>query len=297
MGRAAERAMSRGLDHIVHAVRDLDAAAALYERLGFVVGTRNRHDWGTHNRIVQFDGFFIELLTLGDPERLGSDGLSTLFGRFHQTFLERGEGLSMLLLAGTDAAADARAFSEAKIAASGPLRFERQGRRPDGTPVKLAFSLAFARDPAAPAAGFAVCQHHFPENFWNPDFQVHPNTACGVAGAVLVADNPADHHIFLSAFAGERELQSTSSGVAVKTVRGDIRIMDAAAFHSHFGAPPPDPAGGMTLAALRLFVRDMDAADAVLQRAGVALRRRAGRRVVGPQAAFGATLVFEPAAD
>jgi hypothetical protein len=35
--------MSRGLDHIVHAVRDLEAAADLYRRLGFTVGARNRH--------------------------------------------------------------------------------------------------------------------------------------------------------------------------------------------------------------------------------------------------------------
>lgn len=46
--------MPRGLDHIVHAVRDLDAAAALYKSLGFTVGARNRHPWGTHNYIVQF---------------------------------------------------------------------------------------------------------------------------------------------------------------------------------------------------------------------------------------------------
>ena len=56
--------MPRGLDHIVHAVRDLDAAADSYRRLGFTVGARNRHPWGTHNYIVQFPGFFIELLTL-----------------------------------------------------------------------------------------------------------------------------------------------------------------------------------------------------------------------------------------
>ncbi len=30
--------MARGLDHIVHAVRDLDAAADFYRRLGFIVG-------------------------------------------------------------------------------------------------------------------------------------------------------------------------------------------------------------------------------------------------------------------
>ena len=76
--------MARGLDHIVHAVRDLDVAAALYERLGFVVGTRNRHPWGTHNRIIQLPGFFIELLTVAEPEKLGPDGFARLFGEFNR---------------------------------------------------------------------------------------------------------------------------------------------------------------------------------------------------------------------
>src|SRR6186997_2539258 len=60
--------MPRGLDHIVHAVRNLDAAADLYRRLGFTVGARNRHPWGTHNHVVQFPGFFIEVLTVAEPE-------------------------------------------------------------------------------------------------------------------------------------------------------------------------------------------------------------------------------------
>ena len=68
--------MARGLDHIVHAVRDLDAAAELYRHLGFQVGARNRHPWGTHNHVVQFPGFFIELLTLAEPDKLDSDGFA-----------------------------------------------------------------------------------------------------------------------------------------------------------------------------------------------------------------------------
>ena len=67
--------MPRGLDHVVHAVRDLEAAAELYRRLGFTVGTRNQHSWGTHNHLVQLPGFFLELLTVAEPQKLGSDGL------------------------------------------------------------------------------------------------------------------------------------------------------------------------------------------------------------------------------
>src|ERR1700758_4061106 len=103
--------MPRGLDHLVHVVRDLDAAAALYQRLGFTVGARNRHPWGTHNRIVQLPGFFIELLTIGEPEKITPPTPDTVsFGAFTRDFLARGEGLAMLVLEGKNAAADAKAF-------------------------------------------------------------------------------------------------------------------------------------------------------------------------------------------
>ena len=46
--------MTRRIDHLVVAVRDLDGAGRFYERLGFQVGARNRHPWGTENRLVQF---------------------------------------------------------------------------------------------------------------------------------------------------------------------------------------------------------------------------------------------------
>ncbi|WP_204314476.1 hypothetical protein, partial [Klebsiella aerogenes] len=71
------------------------------------------------------------------------------------------------------------------------------------------FSLGFVRDEASPHAAFAVMQQHNPQAFWNAAFQSHENTASAVLGAVLIADNPTDHHIFLTAFTGERELRST----------------------------------------------------------------------------------------
>lgn len=285
--------MPRGLDHIVHAVRDLEEAAELYRRLGFTVGERNRHSWGTHNRLVQFPGVFIELLTVAEPAKLGADGFSNLFGRFNQSFLSNQEGLSLLLLESDDAAADAALFQSSGIGASEVMTFEREGNRPDGAPVKVAFSLAFARDAGAPGVGFAVCQHHLPENFWNPVFQQHPNTARGIASVVLVAENPSDHHIFLSAFTGVRDLHATSSGVSASTPRGEIKLMDPAAFRSHFGTEPPDISQGARLAALQFRVRDRAALEAALNRGGVAASSRMGSTVVAPQIAMGATLMFQ----
>ena len=284
--------MPRGLDHIVHAVRDLDAAAELYRRLGFTVGARNRHPWGTHNQLVQLPGFFVESLTVAEPEKLGSDGFSTLFGRFNQSFLSRHEGMSILLLEGSDAAADAAAFKSAGIAASDAMRFEREGKRPDGSTVKVAFSLVFARDAGAPEAGFATCQQHFPEHFWNPAFQQHANTASGIAAVVLVAENPSDHHIFLSAFSGVRDLHATSSGVTAATPRGDIKVMDPAAYRSHFGTEPPDVSHGARLAALQFRVRDRAALVAALRAGGITFASHMEQIVVPPERAMGATIVF-----
>ena len=173
------------------------------------------------------------------------------------------------------------------------MKFEREGRRPDGSAVKVAFSLAFARDVGAPAASFAVCQQHFPENFWNLAFQQHANTASGIAGVVLVAENPTDHHIFLSALSGVRDLSATSSGVTASTPRGDIKVMDPSAFRSHFGTEPPDVSEGARLAAMQFRVRDRSALVARLQSSGIKFASRMERIIVGPEQAMGATMVLE----
>ena len=58
------------------------------------------------DRVVQLNGSFIELLTVAEPDKLGTDGLSQLFGAHNRDFLARQEGLSGLLLESRDAAAD-----------------------------------------------------------------------------------------------------------------------------------------------------------------------------------------------
>jgi catechol 2,3-dioxygenase-like lactoylglutathione lyase family enzyme len=263
--------MPRGLDHIVHAVRDLDAAAELYRGLGFTVGARNRHPWGTHNHIIQFPGVFIELLTLAEPDKLDADGFSVLFAKYNDDFAKRGEGLSMLLLESKDARADEAAFRAAGIAASEGMRFEREAKRPDGSPVKVGFSLAFADDTLAPHIHFATCQQHFPENFWNPAFQKHANGVTGVAGVVAVAEDPARHLEFMQNFVGATGGR-TGEGFTIATPRGSIEVTTPAAFEQRFGEPAPDVARGARLAALRFSGRDL----------------AAGRHSV-----LGATLVFE----
>jgi Glyoxalase-like domain len=244
--------LPRGFDHIVHAVHDLDAAGELYQSFGFTVGARNKHPWGTHNRIVQLDGAYIELLMVAEPEKIVPHGpRSFSFGAFHRDALLRGQGLNMLLLHADDAKADADEFCSAGIGDFDVFHFERQGQKPDGAVVKLAFSLVFAADPNAPNVGFGACQHFFPENFWNKAFQHHANGAKRIAGVVMVANEPARHREFFKAYTGADNIRDSGEGFAIDLPNGAIDMMTPAAFDRSYGQPAPDTSRGARIAAMR----------------------------------------------
>jgi hypothetical protein len=286
--------MPDGLDHIVHAVRDVDAAADFYVRAGFTTGGRNRHPWGTHNRIVQLKNCYIEILEVAEPAKIVPHGTRFFsFGAFNRDFLAHREGFSMLLLNSRDAARDARAFEASGIGGFDVFDFAREGKRPDGGTVKLAFSLAFAAEPNSPDLCFAVCQHHFPENFWNPAFQSHANGAQRVPGVVMVANNPAGFQGFLKAYTGVGEVDSGAGRLAARPATGDIDILEPSAARDHLGIPVKASDDGLTLNAMRFAVADLAQTEALHRQNGLAVRRRGERLIVPPEEAFGATLIFE----
>jgi glyoxalase-like protein len=285
-----------GLDHIVHAVRDLDAAADFYVHAGFTVGGRNRHPWGTHNRIVQLKNCYVEILEVAEPEKIVPHGpRSFSFGAFTRDFLARGQGFSMLLLNSKDAHADARAFEAGGIGPFDVFDFAREGKRADGSTVKLAFSLAFAADPNSPDVRFAACQHHFPENFWNPAFQTHANGTQCVAGVVMVANDPAGHRDFLKAYIGQGDVTSNAAGLTAPTENGDIEIMTPSAARGLLGFPVKASGEGITLNAMRFTVGNLAQTETLHRQNGVVAKRHGDRLIVAPDGAFGATLIFEAA--
>ncbi|MCB4771526.1 VOC family protein [Ancylobacter sp. Lp-2] len=289
--------MARGLDHVVHVVRDLEAAGELYDMLGFTVGARNRHPWGTQNRIVQTPGFFLEVLEIAEPDHIPPHGETSLsFGAFNRDFLaERGPGLSMLVLEGRDPAAEKAEFDAAGFGGLDVFDFERTAKRPDGSDVEVAFSLAFARDPASPQTGFFTCTQRQPENFWVPDLQRHMNGTTGVAGVVLAAEDPAAHLDFLATFTGAAFRRAVEGWYIAETPRGRVEVLNPKLFNDRFGvAAPAGP--GLHLAAVRFAVTDIDRTRKRLGSSRMTAEEIEGVIVVGPKAALGAMLVFEPAA-
>lgn len=287
--------MARGLDHVVHAVKDLEAAGELYDLLGFTVGTRNRHPWGTHNRVVQTPGFFMELLEVAEPDAIPPHEAELFsFGAFNRDFLASvGPGLSMLVLEAKDPAADKALFDAAGIGGFRLFDFSRIGRRPDGSDAQVAFTLAFAREQGSPHAGFFTCRQRIPENFWAPDLQRHMNGVTGVAGVVLTAAEPEAHLGFLSTFTGAGFRRAMTGWHLAQTPRGTVDIMSNALFRERYGAGPAEQ--GLRVAAVRFAVEDIARTRKRLASSRMAAEEIEGVIVVGPKAGLGATLVFEPA--
>lgn len=275
----------RRIDHLVIAVRDLDGTADFYRRLGFQVGARNRHPWGTENRLVQFRSSFLELITTGDDPTLiapHGDGVFS-FGAFVRDSLARRDGFPMLVLDSDDAKGDAAAFSAAGIGEFEPFFFERTGVRPDGTPTHVAFTLAFAADPLAPEVGYFVCQQHFPENFWNPAFQIHANGAQNVSAVTLTTGQPQAHTGFLSAFAGSTAETGADGSITVPLRGGRITA-------TALGADASPRLTGFTVQ-----VPSLTATATLLQEAGVPFSDSPDRLTIGPETAYGTAIVFEQA--
>jgi catechol 2,3-dioxygenase-like lactoylglutathione lyase family enzyme len=286
--------MTRRIDHLVVAVHDLDQAGSFYQRLGFQVGARNRHPWGTENRIVQLPSSFIELITVGEGAAIAPHRASAFsFGAFVQDYLRGREGLAMLVLDSQDAKADAALFSESGIGSFEPFHFERSGRRPDGSETKIAFTLVFTSAENSPKAGFFVCQQHFPENFWNPEFQRHDNKATQISSVTLAAPSPERLRSFLRAFSGVQPASPDGDDLSFRLGESHIDVLtpdDAAEIYGSVEAELDQP----SFVAFAVRVEDIHRQAQGLDSADIPYQHIGSRLIVPASAAFGVAIAFEP---
>jgi catechol 2,3-dioxygenase-like lactoylglutathione lyase family enzyme len=278
----------RPFDHLVLAVRDLDAAAAFYRALGFHVGARNRHPWGTQNHIIQLNGAFLELISTGERFDSASGGP---FAYELSRYLSRREGMAMLVLRSLDADADAAAFARAGVGA-GRFDFGRKGVDAQGRPVDVGFRLAFARSPLIDDAGFFVCEQTAPQSFWSKAAQTHDNGARRLSAVSMAAADPSDHAEFLSAFTRQREMSATSFGLEIDLGEGGaLETLTPQALDFRYG--PDALAPGARLAAFRVQIDDLAQMRTRLAACGVPFSEKPDLLVVPAATAAGVAIGFE----
>ena len=276
----------RGIDHAIIGVRDLDAARAQFERLGFTAAPLGNHvGKATANHCIMFADSYLELLGINEPEHPDTLGLDA--------FLEaRGEGLVKIALGTPDADA-ARADIEAQgFSPTGPDDLARPlTDRPDAI---VRFRNLQIPEKETGGLGTFLCGHKTPELMRPPGTMDHGNAARNLAAAAAVVDD-------VGAVAGPwaRLLGRPADGGKLDVGRGHVYLAvptDAAGSPGPYGPlPDPLPARPFYLG-LRIEVASIGAVKEALGRGGIAPASEApGRIRIAPEDACGVRLEFAEA--
>jgi catechol 2,3-dioxygenase-like lactoylglutathione lyase family enzyme len=270
-----------GIDHVVVLVRDLDAAAATFARLGFALTPRGRHSIGTQNHCLMFERDYLELLAVVEPHPV-----TTAFAEF----LVVAEGAGAIAFSSDDAAAAHASLQADGIAAQAPVDFSRPVALPGGS-RDARFRIVQLANEATPGCRAFLCQHFTPEVVWRDEYRNHPLGVVGLAGVTIATDAPDD-----TARAWDRVL-GTATAVASRERRlraGSAEIVFEGSKARRIAPATPLARAVPYIAALRLRVRDRATAAGVLERAGFDARRLAdGSLAIAAEQAHGVALVFD----
>jgi len=184
--------MLLGLDHLVIAVTDPDAAAAeLEQRVGLACTGGGRHpSWGTYNRLAWFGDTYAELIGVFDPALTSTGTVS----RVVAAALDGGtSGLATYALASSDLAGD---LVRLRSSGSDLSDIEIRSRtRPDGEVVRWSATFPGELDAAGPPF---VIEHELAGAEWGPAVRaeraafVHPaGGPATVATLTLPVPDPA----------------------------------------------------------------------------------------------------------
>lgn len=274
-----------GLDHALVGVRDLEAARAAFERLGFTLSARGRHiGWGTANYCLMFAEDYVELLGIADPAR---------FTNNLDIFLETREGVMGIAFATGDAAGAADALREAGIAADGPKDLKRILELPEGD-AEPAFKLVYLPEDATPGAPSFVCQHLNRDLVWRAAWLDHPNGARALRSVTGVVADPGALAIHYGGLFGFDRVWVSDGAVQVETGGARLRFTTRgwlSRLYPGLAGLPDHPLPW--LAGLRIEVGDVGATAALLEAAGVTCARDGASLLrVPPEAACGVLLEF-----
>lgn len=276
-----------GVDHVVVAVRDLDAAAATWARLGFTVSPKGLHSphMGTANYTIMFGEDYLELIgVVAETDQ----NVPT------RKFLAEREGIERTAFTARDAAAGAAELRARGLDAIGPVSFGRPVDLPGGGTADANFSVfRWPLDQRPAGMRIFACQHHTREAVWIPELQRHANGAGRIARVDLLSADPkaaADHMAGLIDQPATREADG-SYRVPSGSTRADFVFLDSAILASRYPANvlaglPASGAVGLVIA-----TSDIAAAAQALGAAGVS---HDGAVIAPPSAATGVIVSFVP---
>lgn len=169
--------MLTGIDHLVIAVPDLEAASRGYKALGFTVVPGGRHPVGTHNALIAFeDGAYLELIAFYEPSP----------GHRWWAPLQQGGGLVDFCMQTDDLLDDTATLREAGVEIDDPRPLTRV--RPDGYTLNWVLSIPRGRHRGV--APFLI-QDRTPREERVPRETTHRNRVTGIGTVTIAVDDVA----------------------------------------------------------------------------------------------------------
>ena len=228
----------KSLDHFVVLVRDVDAAAARYERLGFHVRPVAEHaDIGSRNRVVHFGHTYLEFIDLSGARE---DVAGPYLDRF-----ELGEGLVHVSLTSDRLEDDRERLAEAGMQPWPTLSARREITLPDGAKAETASRCFYLWRDDNRYLSLFFSDHPKPETIFIPEYVNHANGAREISRCVYMSTTlAADREYFTRCFRSQPEVDEQDR-LAWRGPRGDLTevlAVDAACRRYGAALPFTDPA-------------------------------------------------------
>jgi hypothetical protein len=273
-----------GIDHTLVGVRDLEAARATWQTLGFTLTPRGRHmGWGTGNYCIMLESGYIELLGVVDPSQF----LNNLDG-----FLKKREGL-MGLAFGTDNPAQcAEDLKESGVVFEGPKGLKRKLELPEGE-VLPAFELLYLDRDATPGINAFITHHLTPELIRRPEWLRHANRAKRLRSVTVVVEDPVRTVIGYLPLFGPDRIQVSDAMTVVDTGAGRIRFVTSKSLRMLYDALLPLPEHETPwVAAMKIEVADKARCRDFLKERHIPVEKTGKGCLVPPEVANGCIIEF-----
>jgi hypothetical protein len=262
------------VDHVSHFVSDLDAAAEVWEKLGFKVTPRSMQEVrgkpaGASNRCVMLAEGYIEILapTHQTPAAQRMRALAARYGGVH------------LVCFGTPDAKE----EHQRLAAHGfhPLRLVDLRRRVERATAR--FQVVRLAPERMPEGRIQYVEHLTPQHLWR---KRHVNAA-RLEEIFVVAAKPAQAAARWAEFTGLLPRRE-GKGVSIRTDRGSIFLGTRSVIAAILGEAPKAPG----IAGYSLRLRHPAKLAARCRKAGIAVEKRGSRYSAKLPAAIGGSIVF-----
>jgi hypothetical protein len=281
----------KSLDHFVVLVRDVDAAAASYERIGFHVRPVAEHaDIGSRNRVVHFGHTYLEFIDL-------SGALEEVARPYLDRF-KLGEGLAHVSLTSNRLEDDRDRLVDAGMQPWPTLSARREITLPDGSRAETASRCFYLWRDDNRYVSLFFSDHPKPETIFIPDYVNHANGATEISRCVYMSTMLNADRVYFSRCFGARPDVDEHDRLAWRGQHGDLtEVLSPKLARARYGellpAAEPAPLAGVGIA-LHYKVDQPETCRALLEDSGVAVRALGrGALAVAASEAVGVVAVFE----